>query len=191
MKLHNITVMKQSCFVMKLAVCLQTAWEGTLALDTKQRGLRWQQRRRRRPRFCATASSALRCSRAHVRRSAHVRGLETSPSISPAPLLSDKICTHWCANTALISILLAHEPPVFSLSPEQLLSTHVYTLKPAAERHRNVHSWTTSSLCTVLTLVSQNIASFRNKTLLNNCNCHFKGLLSAWPSIVLYLDNEQ
>lgn len=192
MKLHNITVMKQCCSVMKLAVCLQIAWEGDVGPRYETTWAALAAAAAAAPFLCHSqlCTAVLACAREEECTCQRIRD-EPIHIARPSTPLSGKICTHWCANTALISILLANEPPVFSLSPEQLLSTHVYTLKPAAERHRNVRYWTTSSLCTVLMLVSQNIASFHNKTLLNNCSCHF--IVSCQPGnpSFLYLDNEQ
>lgn len=66
---------------MKCIVCLQTVWVGTLAVDTKQRGLRWQQ--------CSMflchsqlCTAVLVCAREEERTCQRIT--EESPSISPS-----------------------------------------------------------------------------------------------------------
>lgn len=118
MKLHNITVMKQSCSVMKLALCLQTAWEGGDVgprYETTWAALAAAAAAAAAPFLCHSqlCTAALVCAREEECTCQRIR----DEPIHIAPPLPDKIYTHWCANTAIISILFGKRTSCFQSFP--------------------------------------------------------------------------
>lgn len=100
---------------MRCIVCLQTVWVETLAVDTKQCGLCWQQ--------CSVfvchrllCTAVLVCAREEERTCQRIT--EEPIYIPPEDPLphSDKIYTPCCTNAALISIPLSSEHPVLNLT---------------------------------------------------------------------------
>lgn len=92
--------------------------------------------------FCAMDSSALQCLCVHVRKSAHVGGLQRSPSISPSedpPSLSpDKIYTPRYTNAVLISIPLSSEHPDLNLPPNGSIYTTI--ISTSSSQTSGMHS---------------------------------------------------